>query len=187
MAGDNLVAAAMWEATRATTIDAAPEAVWPWLVQMGFSTHRAGWYMAYWLDRALFGVRAHSSDRIVPELQHLAVGDRVLDGERGNPHFTVAIVEPPHVLMLHSHTTRCRSTATPTSPGVRHRRASRAHAANRARPDRLHARLARRDRQGPAAPWVRDRQRLPGRAASSTGYGRAQNAEHRQSATRMKA
>jgi hypothetical protein len=36
MAGDNLVAAAMWEATRATTIDPAPEAVWLWLVQMGF-------------------------------------------------------------------------------------------------------------------------------------------------------
>jgi hypothetical protein len=77
----------MWDATRATTIDAAPQALWLWLVQMGFPTHRAGWYTPFWLDRALFGIRAHSSDRILPELQQLAVGDRVLDSQRGNSYF----------------------------------------------------------------------------------------------------
>ncbi len=71
---------------------------------MGFPTHRAGWYTPYWLDRGLFGIRARSADVILPRFQHLAVGDRVSDSERGHSYFTAAIVEPPHVLVLHSDT-----------------------------------------------------------------------------------
>ena len=102
--GDELVAEPMWEATRATTIEARPPDVWPWLVQMGFPTHRAGWYTPYWLDRVMFGIRAHSADRIVPELQRLAVGDRVLDSDSGVSYFTAALVDPPRALVLLSHT-----------------------------------------------------------------------------------
>lgn len=41
MAGDDIVPHAIGQTTHAITIDAAPERVWPWLVQMGY--HRAGW------------------------------------------------------------------------------------------------------------------------------------------------
>ena len=50
-------------------IAAPPERVWPWRVQMGAG--RAGWYS---YDRIDNGGRP-SADRIVPELQRLAVGD----------------------------------------------------------------------------------------------------------------
>lgn len=56
----------MWQSTRAITIAAAGEQVWPWLVQMGFPSHRAGWYTPHWLDRLTFGIKQHSADRIVP-------------------------------------------------------------------------------------------------------------------------
>jgi len=76
--GDEVVAEPMWESTRATTIDAPVDRVWPWIVQMGFPTHRAGWYTPPWLDRLTFGIRARSSDEIRPDLQRLEPGDRVL-------------------------------------------------------------------------------------------------------------
>lgn len=43
MPGDEIVPAPQLQATRAVTILARPEEVWPWLVQMGGYT-RAGWY-----------------------------------------------------------------------------------------------------------------------------------------------
>ena len=102
--GDALVPDPMWGATRAITIEAPREAVWPWIVQMGFPTHRAGWYTPYWLDRLVFGIRVHSADRILPDLQDLAVGDKVLDSDDGDSFFTVAQLDPPRALVLLSHT-----------------------------------------------------------------------------------
>ena len=63
--------------TRAITIDAPPEAVWPWLVQMG--SGRAGFYTHEWVERLLLITYAdgHSSTRVHPEWLGLAVGDRV--------------------------------------------------------------------------------------------------------------
>jgi len=100
--GDELVADARWTSTRAITIEASPERVWPWIVQMGFPSHRAGWYTPNWLDRLTFGIKQRSSDRIVPALQHLEAGDRVPDSDNQTVFFTVEAVEPPHVLVLHS-------------------------------------------------------------------------------------
>lgn len=68
--GDDIVSDAI-QTTRAITIQAPPEAVWPWLVQMG--QDRAGFYSHDWLER-LFGADIHNADRIVPEWQNLAVG-----------------------------------------------------------------------------------------------------------------
>jgi len=66
------------QSTRAITIDAPPEKVWPWIVQMGIE--RAGFYSHDWVER-LFGARYvegnHSATRIHPELQDLKVGDFV--------------------------------------------------------------------------------------------------------------
>jgi hypothetical protein len=69
--GDNLLPHAQYRSTRAITIDAPPEAVWPWLVQVGCL--RAGWYSNDLLDNL-----GHPSARsIVPSLQHLEVGQWV--------------------------------------------------------------------------------------------------------------
>jgi len=76
--GDGLVENAQIVATHAVTLAAPPEEVWPWLLQVGW--HRAGWYTAGWVDRLLFPDNSPSAARIVPELQHLEVGDFVPDG-----------------------------------------------------------------------------------------------------------
>jgi hypothetical protein len=52
------------------TINAPPDDVWPWLVQMGW-----GWYTARWVDRLLFPANGPSATTIVPDLQGLKVGD----------------------------------------------------------------------------------------------------------------
>ena len=100
--GDELVTNPMWQSTRAITIDAPPAHVWPWIVQMGFPSHRAGWYTPHWLDRLTFGIEERSADHIVPELQQVFVGDRIPDSDDLSTFFTVEAVEPPHALVLHS-------------------------------------------------------------------------------------
>lgn len=71
MPGDDLVAKAQYRTTRAVTVDAPPEAVWPWLVQVGCL--RAGFYSHDLLDNL-----GHPSSRtIIPELQDLHVGQWV--------------------------------------------------------------------------------------------------------------
>jgi hypothetical protein len=72
--GDGLTAAPAEQSTRATTIAAPPEDVWPWLVQMG--ADRAGFYSYDWLEN-LFGLDIHNADTVVDEWQQLDVGDIV--------------------------------------------------------------------------------------------------------------
>jgi hypothetical protein len=77
--GDELVPQAQYRSTRAITIDAPPEAVWPWLVQVGCL--RSGWYSNDLLDNL-----AHpSATTILPELQHLEIGDWVPMSPTDNP------------------------------------------------------------------------------------------------------
>jgi hypothetical protein len=78
MPGDEVVSAPAFNAMRAVTVEAPPEAIWPWIVQIGF--WRAGWYSYDLLDNA--GRR--SAERIMPELQHMEVGDLVPMGPGKN-------------------------------------------------------------------------------------------------------
>ena len=71
MVGDDLLPRARYRSTRAIDIDAPPESVWPWLVQVGCL--RAGWYSNDLLDN----LARPSATRIIPEFQHLAVGQWV--------------------------------------------------------------------------------------------------------------
>jgi hypothetical protein len=71
MPGDEIVPRPTFNATRAITIGARPEAIWPWIVQIGFG--RAGWYSYDFLDN----MGRDSAEHIVPELQHIEVGDLV--------------------------------------------------------------------------------------------------------------
>jgi hypothetical protein len=68
MPGDGLLPRAQYRATRAITVRAVPEDVWPWLVQVGVG--RAGWYADDLLDN--FG--RPSAREIVPRFQDLHVG-----------------------------------------------------------------------------------------------------------------
>jgi len=81
MPGDADVPRPTFNATRGVTVATTPEQIWPWLVQIGEG--RAGWYSYDWLDN----LGRHSAERIMPELQHLAVGDVIPmspDGKHGN-------------------------------------------------------------------------------------------------------
>jgi hypothetical protein len=69
MPGDEMVRKASFNATRAITIDAPPEMVWPWIVQMGY--RRAGFYIYALLDNAGY----ESADRVLDEYQPPKVGD----------------------------------------------------------------------------------------------------------------
>jgi hypothetical protein len=71
MPGDDLFPNAQFISTRSITIDAPPAAVWPWLVQVGCG--RAGFYSNDLLDN----LSRPSATTIVPELQHLQVGQWV--------------------------------------------------------------------------------------------------------------
>ena len=71
MPGDDLVVHAKNACTRAVTIKAPPEIVWPWLIQVGCL--RAGFYADDLLDNL-----GHPSAReILPEFQSLRVGQWV--------------------------------------------------------------------------------------------------------------
>ena len=71
MPGDGIVESPIFDATRAVTIAASREEIWPWIVQMGYL--RAGFYSWDQLDND--GIP--SAERIIPELQDLRVGDLV--------------------------------------------------------------------------------------------------------------
>jgi hypothetical protein len=80
MPGDGLVPDPTFNATRAISIAALPVDVWPWLVQIGCT--RAGMYSVDWIDNA----RRPSAERILPEHQHIEVGQFVpmtTDGKQG--------------------------------------------------------------------------------------------------------
>jgi hypothetical protein len=101
--GDALVADPTFVTNHATTVDAPPERIWPWLVQMGW--HRGGWYTARWVDRLLFPGNLPSADRILPELQSLQVGDRIPDGAPDTGcEFVVEALDPNRHLLLRSRT-----------------------------------------------------------------------------------
>ncbi|MEQ1786245.1 MAG: hypothetical protein ABL966_04260 [Acidimicrobiales bacterium] len=92
--GDDLLPHASMVTTRAITVDAPPDAVWPWLVQLG--QDRGGFYSYDWLEN-LFGLGIHTAERVVPEWQTLAVGDQIrVAPERAGPEagFTVVALEP---------------------------------------------------------------------------------------------
>ena len=96
MPGDDLLDGPAFMATRAVSIEAPPEQVWPWLVQVGFG--RAGFYSYDLLDN----LGRPSADGILPGYQHVAVGG--LAAPMASPAneqtaFTVAEVVEPSVLV----------------------------------------------------------------------------------------
>ena len=93
--GDELVPDPDLTATRAITIHAGVDDVWPWIVQLGQG--RGGFYSYDSLEN-LIGCDIHSALQINPDWQHLDVGDAV----RLAPELAlkVAVAEPPRTLVL---------------------------------------------------------------------------------------
>jgi uncharacterized protein YndB with AHSA1/START domain len=98
--GDELVPHPTVESTRAVTIRAPAREVWRWLVQLG--QDRGGFYSYNFLEN-LAAADIHNADRIVPEMQHLKVGDFVpmAPAEWGIPTagFTVVGIEPERAIV----------------------------------------------------------------------------------------
>lgn len=101
--GDDLVPEPATSVTRAVGIDAPPDEVWRWLVQIG--QDRGGMY-SYDAAENLIGLDIHSTDEIHERWQHLAAGDRVVlvppgwAGLREGYSLPVARVEPGRALVL---------------------------------------------------------------------------------------
>jgi hypothetical protein len=94
--GDELLPDADLVTTRAVSVDAPPEAIWPWLVQMG--SGRGGAYTYDWIEN-LFGLDMHSADEILPQYQDLRVGDELPMGPDG-PGMTVEVLDPARTLAV---------------------------------------------------------------------------------------
>ncbi len=72
MVGDELLTDPEFNTTRVVEINAPPEKIWPWLMQMGYK--RGGFYNFDHLDNG--GIP--SAESIIPEYQNLKVGDLIL-------------------------------------------------------------------------------------------------------------
>jgi hypothetical protein len=93
--GDELIPGAPLSWDREATLSAAPDVVWPWLVQLGKG--RAGWYLPAPAERLIPDPR-RALRRIDPAYQGVAVGDRVPDyGPDG--WFEARTVQAPHTLV----------------------------------------------------------------------------------------
>jgi proline iminopeptidase len=91
--GDEFVDGAGDASTFATTIEAPPSAVWPWLTQMG--TDRGGFYSWDHLDNG----GSPSADRVHPEWQDLREGGRI-NTVPWRSWFDVPVLEPEQLLVL---------------------------------------------------------------------------------------
>ena len=95
--GDELTPPPVEQITRAITVAAPPEEVWPWLVQMG--ADRGGFYSYARLEN-LFGLDIHNADRIVDEWQQLSVGDWVWAAHNRSAGWLVEHLEPNVALVM---------------------------------------------------------------------------------------
>jgi hypothetical protein len=99
--GDELTPATSGRATRAITIHAPAEQVWPWVVQIG--QDRAGYYSYTFLEN-LFRAEMRNTYRIVPEWQTRTVGEDFWMAPKhrygGQARMIVARHEPRRALVL---------------------------------------------------------------------------------------
>lgn len=72
--GDDIIDDPQVCTTRAVTVRASIESVFPWLAQIGQG--RGGFYSYDWLENVK-GLEIHSADRILPEYRQLTPGDRI--------------------------------------------------------------------------------------------------------------
>lgn len=112
--GDELVSGGVTLSTRALTIHAPPEAIWPWLVQIG---QAKGGFYSYELLENLLGCEITNADAVVPEWQQVRPGDKVLLAANPDapPAYMVASVEPGRALVMGHHVGLNPDPASPWS------------------------------------------------------------------------
>jgi len=96
MPGDDEVKRPMSVSTNAVSIRARAADIWPWLIQMGY--RRGGMYSYDRIDMLLGILDAPSANRIIPEFQHLEVGDIIPMGKP--PIWPVKAIEPNRLLLI---------------------------------------------------------------------------------------
>ena len=98
--GDELVPSPRVTYTRAISIDAAPEKIYPWILQLG--ADRGGMYSYTWFETNVLRCKLVNADRIHEEWQHLEVGDKVkmCPDENMPPAYIVARIDPDQAIVL---------------------------------------------------------------------------------------
>ncbi|MBE0672597.1 MAG: hypothetical protein IH588_18630 [Anaerolineales bacterium] len=97
--GDELVPNPRISYTRAVSINALPEEIYPWIAQLG--ADKGGMYSYTWLE-TLIQCPQTNADRIHDEWQELEVGDKVLMCPDVNapPAYEVAKIEPNRAIVM---------------------------------------------------------------------------------------
>ena len=100
LSGDELVLSPRISYTRAISINAAPEEIYPWIVQIG--AERGGWYSYEWFETSVLRCEISNADSIDERWQNLKVGDpvKMCPGTAGPPPYQVALLEPGRAMIL---------------------------------------------------------------------------------------
>jgi hypothetical protein len=98
--GDELLAQPASFVNRAITIHAAPEQIYPWILQL--DSRKGGWYSYTSLEKYLLNCPMTNADRIHPEWQNLRVGDEVTmcPNQPAPPPYIVAQIHPNRAIVL---------------------------------------------------------------------------------------
>ena len=97
--GDELLPEPASFVNRAITIQAPPEAIYPWIVQL--DARKGGWYSYTWLE-SLIRCPMVNADRIHEEWQDLKVGDEVhmCPNDPAPPPYIVAQIHPDQAIVM---------------------------------------------------------------------------------------
>lgn len=100
LTGDELVPSPRITYTRAITVNASPEAIYPWIIQLG--AEKGGMYSYEWFETNILRCELINADRIHEEWQNLKVGDqmKMCPGTFGPPPYEIAILEPNHAIVM---------------------------------------------------------------------------------------
>ena len=98
--GDDIVRRPNMNSTRAITIEATPDDIWPWIVQMGKG--RGGLYSYDWLDIAFRALDEPSVEKVLEQYQVLKAGEVIPIGDDSSSmdDFYVHIVQPHYTLVI---------------------------------------------------------------------------------------
>ena len=112
--GDDLLPEPRLSATHAITVNAPPDQVWPWLVQIGHG--RGGFYSYEFVENSMMKLGIHNVDEILPEYQELKAGDVIPLAPDGFG-FPVAILEQNKSMVLFGDSRTPGGPAIPMPPG----------------------------------------------------------------------
>jgi hypothetical protein len=98
--GDELVPSPRITYTRALTVNASPEKIYPWIVQLG--AEKGGMYSYEGFETNILRCELINADHIHEEWQDLKVGDpmKMCPGTSGPPPYEIAIIEPNHAIVM---------------------------------------------------------------------------------------